>query len=198
MSRVGFPPRAARSAAERIVAMPGIRLVALMTHFADSDAADPRFTLEQLAQFESVVQNLRDAGIGISLRHAANSAALIRHPGARLDLVRPGIMLYGCSPCAVPRPDDPVLVPRSGSAPPSATSRTSPRVAGELRSNLRGAARYADCHTAHRLRRRPRPPPLRAGSRLDPRPARTDRGSCLHGHDDGGRHPAYRGVARGG
>jgi alanine racemase len=111
MGRVGLPPRAARPAVERIAAMRGIRLVALMTHFADSDAADPRFTLEQLTQFESVVQNLREAGIGISLRHAANSGALIRHPGTRLDLVRPGIMLYGYSPCAVQRPDDPLLVP---------------------------------------------------------------------------------------
>jgi len=111
MGRVGLPPRAVRAAAERIAAFPAVRLVGLMTHFADADADDPEFTREQLARFETVSRDLRAAGIAIPLRHAANSAGLIRHPDARLDLVRPGIMLYGCPPCATRRPGDPVLAP---------------------------------------------------------------------------------------
>jgi alanine racemase len=111
MSRVGLPPRAVRPAAERIAALPGVRLAGLMTHFADADADDPAFTREQLARFDAVTQDLRAAGIAIPLRHAANSAALMRHPEARLDLVRPGIMLYGCPPCATRRPEDPALAP---------------------------------------------------------------------------------------
>jgi len=111
MGRVGLPPRAVRPAAERIAALPAIQTVGLMTHFADADAVDPAFTHEQLARFEAVSRDLRAAGIAIPLRHAANSAALIRHPGSRLDLVRPGIMLYGCPPCVPRRPDDPALVP---------------------------------------------------------------------------------------
>jgi len=111
MGRVGLPPRAARAAAECIAALPAVRLVGLMTHFADADADDPEFTREQLARFEAVSRDLRAAGIAIPLRHAANSAGLIRHPDARLDLVRPGIMLYGCPPCATRRPGDPVLSP---------------------------------------------------------------------------------------
>jgi len=111
MGRVGLPPRAVRPAAERIAALPAVRLVGLMTHFADADADDPEFTREQLARFEAVSRDLRAAGIAIPLRHAANSAALIRHPEARLDLVRPGIMLYGCPPCALRRPGDPALAP---------------------------------------------------------------------------------------
>lgn len=111
MGRVGLPPRAVRPAAERIAALPGVRLVGLMTHFADADADEPEFTREQLARFEAVSRDLRAAGIAIPLRHAANSAALIRHPGARLDLVRPGIMLYGCPPCVPRRPGDPALAP---------------------------------------------------------------------------------------
>jgi len=111
MGRVGLPPRAVLQAAERTAKLPAIRLVGLMTHFAESDADDPGFTREQLARFEAVTRTLRDGGFPIPLRHAANSAALMRHPAARLDLVRPGIMLYGCSPCATRRPDDPALVP---------------------------------------------------------------------------------------
>jgi alanine racemase len=111
MGRVGLPPRAAGAAAERIAAFPAVRLVGLMTHFAEADADDPEFTREQLARFEAVSRDLRAAGIAIPLRHAANSAGLIRHPDARLDLVRPGIMLYGCQPCATRRPGDPALSP---------------------------------------------------------------------------------------
>ncbi len=111
MGRVGLPPRAVRSAAERIASLPAVRLEGLMTHFAEADADDPEFTREQIARFETVSRNLRAAGITIPLRHAANSAALIRHPDARLDLVRPGIMLYGCPPCASRRAGDPALVP---------------------------------------------------------------------------------------
>ena len=111
MGRVGLPPRAVRAAAERIAALPAVQTVGLMTHFADADAVDPAFTREQLVRFEAVSRDLRAAGIAIPLRHAANSAALIRHPGARLDLVRPGIMLYGCPPCVPRHPGDPALVP---------------------------------------------------------------------------------------
>lgn len=111
MGRVGLPPREVPSAAEAISALPAIRLAGLMTHFADSDADDPTFTREQLARFEAVVRALRAAGLPAPLLHAANSAALMRFPETRLDLVRPGIMLYGCSPCAARRPDDAALTP---------------------------------------------------------------------------------------
>ena len=111
MGRVGLPPREVRPAADHLARLPAIRLAGLMTHFADADADDPAFTQEQMARFEAAAQALRDAGIAVPLRHAANSAALLLHPGSRLDLVRPGIMLYGCHPRGARRPDDPVLHP---------------------------------------------------------------------------------------
>jgi alanine racemase len=111
MGRVGVRPSEARRTAARIAELPGVRLVGLMTHFAESDAADPTFTHEQLGRFEEVHRDLRGAGHAIALRHAANSGALMRHPDARLDLVRPGIMLYGCHPCCQRRPDDAPLAP---------------------------------------------------------------------------------------
>jgi alanine racemase len=82
-----------------------------MTHFADADADDPASTHDQMARFEAAAQALREAGIAVPLRHAANSAALLLHPETRLDLVRPGIMLYGCHPRGARRLDDPVLHP---------------------------------------------------------------------------------------
>ncbi len=111
MGRVGVAPQRARGVAARMTELPGVRLVGLMTHFAESDAEDPAFTREQLARFEAVHRELRDAGVAIPLRHAANSGALLRHPDARLEIVRPGIMLYGCHPCRHRRPDDAPLAP---------------------------------------------------------------------------------------
>jgi alanine racemase len=113
MNRVGLPPREVQPAIGRLAGLSAIRLAGLMTHFADADATDPEFTREQMARFEEATRSLRDAGIAVPLRHAANSAALLLHPESRLDLVRPGIMLYGYHPRGggEKRPDDPVLHP---------------------------------------------------------------------------------------
>ena len=70
---------------------PQVKSVTLMTHFADADGAGIR---EQLAWFEELT------GAFDAPRSLANSAALLRYPESRRDWVRPGIMLYGCSPFA--------------------------------------------------------------------------------------------------
>ncbi|MCK7528866.1 MAG: hypothetical protein MZV64_70580 [Ignavibacteriales bacterium] len=62
----------------------------------------------------------------------------------------------------------------------------------QLRQDLRGATRHADRDPAYRLRRRTLSAPLRARPGFDPRSARADRGSRLHGHGDGGRDPPSR------
>ena len=62
-----------------------------MTHFATSDD-DPEFMAEQLARFIPWADTLG------TLRHAANSAAAIGAPAARLDMVRCGIAIYGMDP----------------------------------------------------------------------------------------------------
>jgi alanine racemase len=65
--------------------------VTLMTHFADADG--PGGIQAQLQWFEELTKPFDATG-----RCLANSAALLRFPEARGDWVRPGIMLYGCSP----------------------------------------------------------------------------------------------------
>ncbi len=72
---------------------PGRSVVGLMTHFATADT-DPAFAREQLARF------LEATGpyAGRYLRHAANSAAALELPEARLDAARCGIALYGVDP----------------------------------------------------------------------------------------------------
>jgi alanine racemase len=79
--------------ASRVVAALGDRCVGLMTHFATSDEDDQTFLDAQLAEFNTWIA--RHPGL---LTHAANSAAAIRRPDARFDLVRCGIAIYGLDP----------------------------------------------------------------------------------------------------
>jgi alanine racemase len=111
MGRVGLRPREVRGVAEKIAGLPSVRLAGLMTHFAESEAEDPAFAREQLARFAEVTHELRGAGIAVPLRHASNSGALLHLPEARLDLVRPGIMLYGYHPRGRQQVADPGLRP---------------------------------------------------------------------------------------
>jgi alanine racemase len=68
-----------------------------MTHFATADD-DPAFAREQLARFVAWADDVRAAHGGDLLLHAANSAATLGIPEARLDLVRCGIAAYGMDP----------------------------------------------------------------------------------------------------
>ncbi len=111
MGRLGFPVAAAAHALARLADCPGLRLEGIMTHFSDADLADPGYAREQIGRFDAVVEAARRAGVKIPMRHAANSAALIKGPqglgtaeaarpsdGPLYEAVRPGIMLYGCRP----------------------------------------------------------------------------------------------------
>ncbi len=75
-----------------------ISLQGLMTHFADADSLDPSLTLEQIQRFFGFIQELKSIGHPIPLYHMANSAGILFHPSSHLDLIRPGLMLYGYAP----------------------------------------------------------------------------------------------------
>jgi alanine racemase len=92
MNRLGFDAGGLRAAYEALRALPQVGAVTLMTHFADADGAAG--IAGQLAVFDKMIKPL-----GPAPRSLANSAALLRFPKETAgDWVRPGIMLYGCSP----------------------------------------------------------------------------------------------------
>ncbi len=93
MNRLGFTVESVRPAYNALRMHPQVKSITLMTHFADADG--PGGIKAQLDWFEEMVKPF-DA----KSRSLANSAALLRFPEARGDWVRPGIMLYGCSPFA--------------------------------------------------------------------------------------------------
>ena len=97
MARLGVPMHELGPFASALGSCRELRLDGVMTHFASAES-DPEFVARQLELFEQGTQLLRQAGLSIRQRHAANTAALLGHPAARLDLVRPGIGLFGLSP----------------------------------------------------------------------------------------------------
>jgi alanine racemase len=98
MSRLGFPHDSAAEVLAHAVKLPGVELAGIYSHFATSDEEDPAFALVQLKRFQEVAEGLRKAGVEVPVKHMANSGAIISTPEAHLDMVRPGIMLYGYAP----------------------------------------------------------------------------------------------------
>ena len=99
MTRVGFIPgyNAVRNIME-ISRLPGIILEGIFTHFASADESDKSYTLMQFERFMNLCTELTRAGIHIPVKHVCNSAGILQYPEMHLDIVRPGIILYGLYP----------------------------------------------------------------------------------------------------
>ncbi|MCO5093910.1 MAG: alanine racemase [Chiayiivirga sp.] len=90
MNRLGFPPDEVPEALARLRALPGVAPdIVLMTHFAASDEPDSPTVARQIARFRAATAGL---GLPVSL---ANSTAVLDHPDAHGDWIRPGGALYG-------------------------------------------------------------------------------------------------------
>ena len=99
MSRIGFlPGYSAIKNVAQINQLPNIIIEGLFTHFATADEKNREFTLTQFERFMSICSELQRIGIHIPVKHCANSAAIIEYPEMHLDMVRPGIILYGMYP----------------------------------------------------------------------------------------------------
>jgi len=90
MNRLGLSAKEFPGALERLRKNPRIGSITLLTHFANADEArGAGWQMQALQQFSG----------GADLpKSFANSAAILRYPETHADWVRPGIMLYGCSP----------------------------------------------------------------------------------------------------
>ena len=91
MNRLGFAVEGLRPAYNALRLHPQVRTVTLMTHFADADG--PSGVKAQLDWFGELTRPFEPEHLSL-----ANSAALVRFPQTRVGWVRPGIILYGCSP----------------------------------------------------------------------------------------------------
>ncbi|MCI2059178.1 MAG: alanine racemase [Oscillibacter sp.] len=117
MSRLGFLVRGGHfEGGVRAIAysctLPGLEAEGIYTHFAaaDEDGADSEaYTREQFAVFTRVLDALAAAGWTFTIRHCSNSGAVRRYPEMALDMVRPGIALYGVGPDAAALGLQPVM-----------------------------------------------------------------------------------------
>lgn len=99
MSRVGFQVNEfSVSEIKAIAALPNVEIRGMFTHFAVSDIKDKTFTCEQYGHFRWMCKRMEEEGIHIALRHCCNSAAALELPEYYCDMVRPGIIMYGCEP----------------------------------------------------------------------------------------------------
>ncbi|GHT34949.1 alanine racemase [Endomicrobiia bacterium] len=97
MGRIGAQPEAAHVILQRIARNPEVNMAGMYTHYPVADT-DPVFTREQLSIFTKIVRFARtDLGLRF-VAHSANSAALFKNKHTHLDMVRPGLSLYGLNP----------------------------------------------------------------------------------------------------
>lgn len=102
MSRLGWlcgeaDQSAAVEAIAQVCALPGLEAEGIYTHFANADG-DEDYTMLQFTRFLDLLEALKDRGITFAIRHCAASAAALKFPCTHLDMVRPGIALYGHYP----------------------------------------------------------------------------------------------------
>jgi alanine racemase len=98
MGRVGIRPDEAIAAALEISGKEGMELEGLMSHFSEADLADRSFATAQLETFNRIKKCIAEK-LGRSITaHMGNSAAVLSLKEGLFDAVRPGILLYGCSP----------------------------------------------------------------------------------------------------
>ncbi|MCS7011915.1 MAG: alanine racemase [Anaerolineales bacterium] len=101
MERLGVHYYDAHTLQEAALRCKHIEVEGIFSHFANADAADLSHARLQLERFQEVLRFYEKHSLPPPpLRHMANSAALLRLPESRLDMVRPGILLYGVYPSA--------------------------------------------------------------------------------------------------
>ena len=96
MNRLGFESAQMPELIETLSSAENIEVASIFTHLAGADEAEHEaFSLNQIKVFESAAQEMEET-LGISvLKHALNSAGILRFPNSQMDMVRLGIGLYG-------------------------------------------------------------------------------------------------------
>ena len=100
MTRLGVRPSELATAAEVIVAAPGLQLVGLFSHLGNADDASTSFGESQIQTFRDAVGTLDAAGRRPRWIHLCNSAGTLTRSDAHWNMVRPGVCLYGVTPSA--------------------------------------------------------------------------------------------------
>jgi alanine racemase len=91
IGRVGVPHRKAAELVRDLAGRSSVRIEGVMMTFAE----DPAFDEEQKARFVALTESLARDGVDLGKLHACSSFGLFQHPDFFLDMVRPGMAIYG-------------------------------------------------------------------------------------------------------
>ena len=100
MGRIGFAVKEFKDAIEKILPLPSIDIEGIFTHFAAADESRPDWTNHQFSEYKKALAIAKQKGLHVKMRHTCNSAGILAHPDKHLDMVRPGVILYGMMPSA--------------------------------------------------------------------------------------------------
>jgi alanine racemase len=98
MERIGVHYYSAQTLQEAALHCTHVEVEGIFSHFANSDAVDLAHARLQLERFQEVLRFYERNSLPVPMRHMANSAAILQLKESHLDMVRPGIMLYGVYP----------------------------------------------------------------------------------------------------
>jgi alanine racemase len=98
MGRIGIFPYDVLRFIKRMKALKNVEIEGIFTHFSVADEKDKFYTEEQFRKFIEILTILEKEGIKIPIKHVGNSATLLDLPHMWLDMVRPGIAIYGLYP----------------------------------------------------------------------------------------------------
>lgn len=103
MERVGVHYYETEPFLEQSLKCKHVLIEGIYTHFANSE--DPQLThaRQQLERFQEVLRFYENRSLPTPLRHMSNSGAVLQFPESHMDIVRPGLMIYGVYPVGVPR-----------------------------------------------------------------------------------------------
>lgn len=91
IGRVGVPYHEAAPLVRDLASRKSVRIQGTMMTFTE----DPDFDKEQFRRFNEACTSFEKEGIALGKKHAASSFSLFQHPDAFLDMVRPGMAIYG-------------------------------------------------------------------------------------------------------
>lgn len=98
LARIGIRAENANKLINRALILKNIEIIGIASHFATSDELNSKLMHEQLDKFLNVCEIFKKLSVEMPIRHMANSGAIMQFKESYLDMVRPGIMLYGIYP----------------------------------------------------------------------------------------------------
>ncbi len=98
MGRIGISPNHVLNFIKKVKILKNVEIEGIFTHFSVADEKDKTYTEKQFKKFMEALTILEKKGVRIPVKHVGNSATLLDLPHMWLDLVRPGISIYGLYP----------------------------------------------------------------------------------------------------